>query len=108
MANFSDREKGFEEKFRHDEELRFRVVSRRNRLLGLWAAEKLGLTGADADRYAKEVVAADFQKPGDDDVIAKVMADVASKGIRVTEAEIRKKLGDLAETAKTQVMEELK
>jgi len=106
--SMNDRRKGFEEKFRMDQELQFKVTNRRNKLLGLWLADQFGLTGADRDTYAGSVVAADFQKPGDDDVIAKVMADVGSKGIRVTEAEVRKKLGELAETAKTQIMEDMK
>jgi hypothetical protein len=106
--SFNDRRKGFEEKFRMDQELQFKVNNRRNKLLGLWLADQFGLAGADRDAYAGTVVAADFQKPGDDDVVAKVMADIGSKGVRVTEAEVRKKLGELAETAKTQVMGELK
>jgi hypothetical protein len=105
MPNFSDREKGFEEKFRHDEELRFRVVSRRNRLLGLWAAEKLGLQGADADRYAKEVVAADFEKPGDDDVLDKVTADLTAKGVAMTREQIRHEMQLLLGQAKKQIAE---
>jgi hypothetical protein len=104
MATFDDRKKGFEEKFRHDQELQFKVNARRNRLLGLWAAERLGLSGEAADGYAKEVVAADFEKPGDDDVIAKVMGDFKAKNVAVTEAQLRDELPRLFETAKKQVI----
>ena len=72
MTTFDKREEGFEKKFAHDEELRFKANARRNKLLGHWAAEKLGLTGADAEAYAKEVVMADFEEAGDDDVFRKV------------------------------------
>jgi hypothetical protein len=98
-----DRRKSFEEKFRLDQELQFRVVNRRNKLLGLWLGERFGLTGADRDAYAGTIVAADFAKPGDDDVIAKVIADVAARGMRLTEAEIRAKLGEFAIIAKSQI-----
>jgi hypothetical protein len=81
MSNaFADREKGFEAKFKLDQEQEFRASSRRNRLFGLWVAERLGKAGADAEAYAKQVVAADFQKPGHDDVIEKVQADLAAAG----------------------------
>lgn len=103
MATFEDRKKGFEEQFRHDQELRFRVMARRNRLLGLWAAEKLGLSGEAAESYAKDVVAADFQKPGDDDVIAKVMGDFQAKSVPVTEAQLRDELQRLLAVAKKQI-----
>jgi hypothetical protein len=103
-----DRRKAFEEKFRMDQELQFKVQNRRNKLLGQWLGDQFGLTGADRDTYAGSVVAADFEKPGDDDVIAKVMADIGARGIRVSEAEVRKKLGELAETAKQQIESELK
>lgn len=104
MATFDDRKKGFEEKFRHDQELQFKVTARRNKLLGLWAAEKLGLAGDAAEAYAKEVVAADFQKPGDSDVIEKVMGDLQAKNVAVTEAQVRDELQRLFETAKKQIM----
>src|SRR5918911_909336 len=80
MTTFDKREEGFEKKFAHDEELRFKANARRNKLLGLWAAEKLGLSGAEADAYAKEVVAADFEEAGDKDVQNKVVKDLAAKG----------------------------
>ncbi len=76
MAGLKDREEGFEKKFAHDEELKFKAEARRNKLLGLWAAEKLGKTGGDADDYAKMVVLADFEEPGDEDVFRKVRGDL--------------------------------
>lgn len=85
---FSDRQKGFERKFQLDQEQEFRAQSRRNRLFGLWVAGKLGKAGADADAYAKEVVAADFQKPGHDDVMDKVSADLDQAGRSVAKAEL--------------------
>jgi hypothetical protein len=79
MSSFDQREKDFERKFAHDEELRFKATARRNKLLGLWAAELLGKTGADADAYAKEVVASDFEEAGDEDVFRKVSKDLGGK-----------------------------
>ena len=81
MTTFDKREEGFEKKFAHDEELKFKATARRNKLLGLWAAAELGKTGADADAYSKEVVAADFEEAGDGDVLHKVAKDLAGKGI---------------------------
>ncbi len=96
MTTFDKREEGFEKKFAHDEELRFKATARRNRLLGLWAAEKLGLTGADAQAYAKEVVVADFESPGDDDVFAKVRKDLDAKGVKgVSDQELRSTMDSL-------------
>ena len=89
MTTFDEREKAFEKKFALDEELRFKATVRRNKLLGLWAAEKLGLTGAEADAYAKDVVRADFQKPGDEDVVAKLRQDFDAKGVAQTDDQIR-------------------
>ena len=81
MTTFDEREKAFERKFAHDQDLRFRATARRNKLFGLWAAEKLGLSDAEAGEYAKSVIRADFQKPGDDDVLRKVKDDFDAKGI---------------------------
>jgi hypothetical protein len=103
MSTFDDREKGFEAKYKHDQETLFKVTARRNKLLGLWAAEQLGLSGAEAEAYAKTIVAADFEKPGDDDVLRKVMADLSAKGVQVTEHALRKRLADLTQTAREQV-----
>lgn len=95
MASFNDREKGFEAKFAHDEDKRFRAVARRNKLLGLWAAEKLGLSGEAADAYAKEVVVADFVEAGDEDVIRKVLTDFIAKGVVLTDRHIRMEIESL-------------
>lgn len=100
MTTFDSREKSFESKFAHDEALRFKATARRNKLLGQWAAERLGLSGAAADDYVKTVVRADFEKPGDEDVIAKVAADLAGK---VSDAEIRMKLHGLMADAIAQI-----
>lgn len=87
--SFHDREKSFEAKHKQEEELQFRAESRRNKLVGLWAAAKMGIEGADADAYAKSVVLADLDEPGVDDVIRKVMADFAERGTKVSEDELR-------------------
>src|SRR6476660_10472144 len=98
MTTFDKREEGFEKQFAHDEELKFKATSRRNKLFGLWAAEKLGRTGPDADAYAKEVVIADFDEPGDDDVFRKVRKDFDAKGVAVSDQEIRRMMVDLMGT----------
>ena len=92
MATFDEREKGFETKFKRDQELDFKVMARRNKLLGLWAAEKMGVAGADAETYAKEVVISDFDRPGDDDVLEKVQGDLTAKGLDLTDKDIRKEM----------------
>ena len=92
MTSFSDKERAEEAKSAHDEETQFRIAARRNRLLGGWAAEKMGLTAAEADAYAKEVIQADFEEAGDEDVIRKVLGDLTAAGIEVDEAEIRSAL----------------
>lgn len=89
MTIFSDRERGEEAKFVRDEDLRFRIQARRNRLLGEWAAERMALSAAEKDVYASTIVVADFEEAGDDDVVRKVLADVLSAGISIEEAEIR-------------------
>lgn len=103
MATFDEREKGFEAKFKRDEELKFKAMARRNKLLGLWAAEKLGLEGAEAEAYAKEVVKADFERPGDEDVYEKVMGDFQAKNVDVSDHTLRKQMIDLLETAVGQI-----
>lgn len=103
MTTFDDRKDAFEKKHAHDEELAFKAVARRNKLLGLWVAEQLGLTGDAADAYAKEVVASDFEEAGDADVIRKVHADLKAKGKDVSEHRIQVKLAELLETAKKQL-----
>jgi hypothetical protein len=103
MSSFDKREEGFEKKFAMDEESKFKAMARRNRLLGLWVAEKLGITGDAATAYAKEVVAADFEQPGDNDVVHKVMRDLAAKGVAITEPQLRAKMDELLAQAIQQV-----
>jgi len=106
MTTFNNREKAFEDKYKHDQELQFKVEVRRNKLLGLWVAEMLGLSGADAEAYAKEVVAADFEEPGDADLIRKIQGDTQSKNIDLSEHRLRKKMDELVAVAKEQIMSE--
>jgi hypothetical protein len=101
MTTFDKREEGFESKFAHDEELRFKALARRNKLLGLWAAGLLGKADADAEAYAKEVVMADFEEAGDEDVFRKVAKDLAEKG--VTEQQIRTQMHELLGQAVAQI-----
>ena len=105
MTQFDDRERAFESKFAHDEELKFRVIARRNRLLGEWAAGKMGLSEAETASYAKDVVRADFEEAGDGDVIRKVLGDLTSAGIDSSEAEIKQTLEHKTVEAKRQIME---
>jgi hypothetical protein len=106
MAGFNEREKAFESKFKHDEELRFKANARRNKLLGLWAAEKMGLGEAEASAYAIEVVKSDFVKAGDDDVLHKVLTDLQARGVDTSEHLVRKHMDALMETAIAQVSSE--
>lgn len=106
MTTFNDREKAFEEKYKHDQELQFKVEVRRNKLLGLWVAELLGFDGADADAYAKEVVSSDFEEPGDQDLVRKILGDLEGKSVEMSEHRVRKKMDELLETAKEQIMQE--
>ncbi|MBX6427221.1 MAG: DUF1476 domain-containing protein [Variibacter sp.] len=99
MTTFDKREEAFEKKFAHDEELRFKATARRNRLLGEWAAEKLGLTGEAAATYAKEVVMADFEELGDDDVFRKIRKDFDAKGVAQSDHQIRRTMDELMERA---------
>ena len=103
MTTFDKREEGFEKKFAIDAEQKFKAEARRNKLLGLWAAEKLGLSGEAANTYAREVVAADFEEAGDADVVRKVMRDFAAKGVAITEPELRVKMDELMAQAIMQV-----
>jgi hypothetical protein len=103
VTTFDKREEGFEKKFAIDEELKFKAESRRNRLLGLWAAEKLGITGEAANAYAKEVVAAEFEQPGEHDVLHKLLRDLTAKGNAVTEGDITAKMAELMAVAVAQV-----
>ena len=101
MTTFEEREKGYEAKFRRDQEFQFKATARRNKLLGLWAADKLGLSGGDAESYAKEVVVADFEEPGDEDVVRKVAGDLESKGVDA--GEVRREMDRLMAVAAEQV-----
>jgi len=103
MSSFDKREEGFEKKFALDEEQKFKAEARRNKLLGMWAAEKLGINGDAAAAYAKEVVAADFEEAGDGDVVRKVMGDLSAKGVALTEPQLRAKMDELMALAITQV-----
>jgi hypothetical protein len=99
MTTFDKREEGFEKKFAHDEELRFKANARRNKLLGLWAAEKLGVSGDAANVYAKEVVMADFEEAGEEDVFKKVRKDLDAKGVTLSDQDLRRAMVDLMEKA---------
>ena len=108
MTSFSDREKSFEKKFAMDEELKFKAESRRNRLLGQWAAAKLGLSGAALDDYVKAVRKADLAQKGDDDVFQKIKKDLKDKGVSVADSELRKAMDDFLASAVQQLQEESK
>ena len=99
MTTFDKREDAFEKKFAHDAELQFKAEARRNRQLGLWAAKLLGKSGADAEAYAKEVVAADFEKAGEEDVFAKIRRDFDAAGVDQSDHQIRRTMADLMQTA---------
>ena len=102
-TGFDDRKKAAEAKFKHDQEFQFKVIARRNKILGLWAAEQIGLDGDAAEAYAKEVVKADFEEPGDDDVLRKVLTDLSGKGVDTSEHLVRKKMEELVEVAAEQL-----
>jgi hypothetical protein len=106
MTTFDKRKDAFESKFAHDENLRFKATARRNRLLGLWAAEHMGLSDQHAKDYAAEVVAADFAEAGEEDVFRKVSADLKAKGASVSDDMIRKKMAELMLTARDQISAE--
>ena len=103
MSTFDKRQDGFEKKFAHDEELQFKAGARRNKLLGLWAAEKMGLSGADSAEYAKSVVAADFEEAGDEDVFRKIRGDFDAKKIEQSDHQIRRTMAELMTTAIEQI-----
>jgi hypothetical protein len=103
MTTFDKREEGFEKKFAIDEEQKFKAEARRNRLLGLWVAEKLSLSGEAANAYARQVVAADFEEAGDKDVVHKVLSDLAAKGVAIPERELRARMDELMAQAIVQV-----
>lgn len=106
MTQFDDRERAFEAKFAHDEEMNFRIAARRNRLIGEWAARKMGLSQEETSAYAKDVVRADFESAGDGDVVRKLLGDLTSAGVDVDEAEIREALGHKMIEARRQIVQE--
>lgn len=108
MTTFEERKKGFERKFAHDEELKFRATARRNRLLGLWAAGQMGVTGDDATAYARDVVKADLAEPGDEDVFRKIRADFDAKGVGQSDHQIRRMMTELMGEAIAQIESESK
>ena len=105
MTTFDKREEAFEKKFAHDEELQFKAGARRNKLLGLWAADKLGKSGADAEAYAKSVVLADFEEAGDEDVVRKLLGDLTAAGVTVDDAAVRAALEAQTVEARRQLMQ---
>ena len=106
MNTFDKRQEGFERKFAHDEELQFKAAARRNKLLGLWAADLMGMSGDEADAYAKEVIKADFEEAGDDDVFRKVRADFDAKGVDQSDHQLRRRMDELLEEAAEQIQSE--
>ena len=105
MTTFNDRERAFEAKYARDEEMQFRIIARRNRLLGEWAARLMGLNDAESESYAKDVIRADFEEAGDDDVVRKVLGDLTSAGVDADEAKIREALGHKTVEARRQIIE---
>ncbi len=103
MTTFDKRQEGFEKKFAHDEEMRFKAMARRNKLLGLWAAEKLGFSGTEADEYARTVVKADFEESGDEDVFRKIRADFDAKNLTQSDHQIRRTMEELMQKAVDQI-----
>ncbi|MYZ48078.1 DUF1476 domain-containing protein [Propylenella binzhouense] len=106
MTTFEDRKDAYEAKFARDEELRFKATARRNRLLGVWAAEKLGRTGDDAQAYAREVVRSDVSEPGDQDVFRKIRADFDAAGVTCSDHQLRRTMDELLATAVEQIEKE--
>lgn len=105
MNSFDDRERAFENRFAHDAEKQFRVVARRNRLIGQWAASRLGLTEAETEAYARAVVQADFEEAGDDDVVRKLIGDLLKGGVEISEIEVREAMSQKLEEARRQIEE---
>ena len=107
MSGFDDREKAFESLFQHDQDLQFKVEVRRNKLLGLWVGtELLGMSGAEADAYSKEVISTDFEEPGPDDVVRKIMSDIEARGVDFSEHRLRNRMDEFQAVAKQQIMNE--
>ena len=105
MTTFDDRERGFETNFAREEEMAFRILARRNRLLGEWAAHKMGLTEVEGEAYSKEVIRAEFEEAGDEDVIRKLLGDLTAAGVEIDDAAIREALAHKTVEARRQLME---
>ena len=105
MTQFDDRERAFEAKFAHDEEMQFRVIARRNRLLGQWAARQMGLSDAEADSYSKDVIHSDFEEAGEHDVIRKVLGDLNAAGVDCDEDKVREAMRNKEIEARRQIIE---
>jgi hypothetical protein len=105
MTQFDERERAFESKFAHDEEMKFRIIARRNRLLGEWAARRMGLSEAESEAYAKDVVRSDFEEAGEHDVIRKVLGDLSAAGVELEEEEIRQAMRNKEIDARRQIIE---
>jgi hypothetical protein len=105
MTQFDDREKAFENMYARDQEMQFKIIARRNRLLGMWAAKKMGLTQTEAESYAKDVIRADFETAGDDDVVRKLLGDLISAGVEIDEGAIRQALDHKTVEARRQFVE---
>lgn len=106
MTTFDEREKAFEQKYKHDQDMLFRIQNRRNKLLGIWAAELMGLSGSEAESYVKDVIMSDMEKPGDDDVHDKVYADLHARNIDLSDHRLRKQMDELLQVAHDQVVKE--
>jgi hypothetical protein len=105
MTQFNDRERAFETKFAHDEDMKFRIIARRNRLLGAWAGRLMGLSEAEAESYAKEVIRADFEEAGEEDVVRKLLGDLTGAGCDIDEQKIREEIGHKEVEARRQIIE---
>jgi hypothetical protein len=105
MTLFDERGKAFENEFAHDQEMAFRISARRNKLLGHWAADKMGLTAEETDSYGKSIVQADFEEAGDEDVIRKILGDLMAAGIEITDEDVRKAMADVTIEARRQLIE---
>lgn len=106
MTTFDDREQAFEKKFAHDAEMQFKAAARRNKRLGLWAAEKMGIAGDEAEAYAREVIKSDLAEAGDDDVLQKVLGDLTAKGVAMDAAALRTRMDEMMAEAKGELIAE--
>lgn len=106
MSGFNKRKRDAEDRFKHDQEMTFKATARRNKLIGQWAAELMGISGEAAETYAKEVVVSDFERPGDEDVLEKVLKDLTDKGIDMSSSKLRKEMDRLMDVAREQVRNE--